>query len=114
MLEGLDPHSTFLNEKDFKDLQIGTKGEFGGLGIEITMEGGYVKVITPIDDNYNLNDYFIIDKLEIGQFFLHRKKDIFRKVSKKRKRYVCEKISNGKLYLFQPNTLVLDYNNEKI
>ena len=60
-----------------------------------------------------LNDYFIIDKLEIGQFFLHRKKDIFRKVSKKRKRYVCEKISNGKLYLFQPNTLVLDYNNEK-
>ena len=50
MLEGLDPHSTFLNEKDFKDLQIGTKGEFGGLGIEITMEGGYVKVITPIDD----------------------------------------------------------------
>ena len=50
MLEGLDPHSTFLNEKDFKDLKIGTKGEFGGLGIEITMEGGYVKVITPIDD----------------------------------------------------------------
>ena len=38
MLEGLDPHSTFLNEKDFKDLQIGTKCEFGGLGIEITME----------------------------------------------------------------------------
>jgi len=50
MLEGLDPHSTFLNEKDFKDLQIGTKGEFGGLGIEVTMENGFVKVITPIDD----------------------------------------------------------------
>ena len=50
MLEGLDPHSTFLNEKDFKDLKIGTKGEFGGLGIEVTMEDGYVKVITPIDD----------------------------------------------------------------
>ena len=50
MLEGLDPHSTFLNEKDFKDLQIGTKGEFGGLGIEVTMEDGFVKVITPIDD----------------------------------------------------------------
>ena len=50
MLEGLDPHSTFLNEKDFKDLKIGTKGEFGGLGIEVTMEGGFVKVITPIDD----------------------------------------------------------------
>jgi len=50
MLEGLDPHSAFLNEKDFKDLKIGTKGEFGGLGIEITMEDGFVKVITPIDD----------------------------------------------------------------
>jgi carboxyl-terminal processing protease len=50
MLEGLDPHSTFLNEKDFKDLQIGSKGEFGGLGIEVTMEEGFVKVITPIDD----------------------------------------------------------------
>ena len=50
MLEGLDPHSTFLNEKDFKDLKIGTKGEFGGLGIEVTMEDGFVKVITPIDD----------------------------------------------------------------
>ena len=50
MLEVLDPHSTFLNEKDFKDLQIGTKGEFGGLGIEVTMEDGFVKVITPIDD----------------------------------------------------------------
>ena len=50
MLEGLDPHSTFLNEKDFKDLKIGTKGEFGGLGIEVTMEDGFVKVISPIDD----------------------------------------------------------------
>ena len=50
MLEGLDPHSTFLNEKDFSDLKIGTRGEFGGLGIEVTMEDGIVKVITPIDD----------------------------------------------------------------
>ena len=50
MLEGLDPHSTYLNEKDFEDLQIGTKGEFGGLGIEVTMEDGYVKVVSPIDD----------------------------------------------------------------
>ena len=50
MLEGLDPHSTYLNEKDFEDLQIGTKGEFGGLGIEITMENGFVKVVSPIDD----------------------------------------------------------------
>ena len=60
-----------------------------------------------------LNDYFFIDRLEMGQLFLHRKKDIFRKISKKRKRYLCEKISNGKLYLFQPNTLISDYNNEK-
>jgi carboxyl-terminal processing protease len=50
MLEGLDPHSTFLNEKDFSDLKIGTWGEFGGLGIEVTMEDGIVKVIAPIDD----------------------------------------------------------------
>ena len=50
MLQGLDPHSNFLNEKDFKDLKIGTKGEFGGLGIEVTMEDGFVKVISPIDD----------------------------------------------------------------
>ena len=50
MLEGLDPHSTFLNEKDFSDLKIGTRGEFGGLGIEVTMEDGIVKVIAPIDD----------------------------------------------------------------
>jgi len=60
-----------------------------------------------------LSDYFYIDKLEMGHFFLYKKKDIFKKISKKRKRYVCEKVSNGKLYLFQPNTLVLDYNNEK-
>ena len=50
MLEGLDPHSTYLNEKDFEDLKIGTRGEFGGLGIEVTMEDGYVKVVSPIDD----------------------------------------------------------------
>ena len=60
-----------------------------------------------------LEDYFFIDQLEMGQLFMHRKKEIFKKISKKRKRYVCEKISNGKLYLFQPNTLILDYKNEK-
>ena len=60
-----------------------------------------------------LSDYLYIDKLEMGQFFLYKKKVIFKKIGKKRKRYVCEKVSNGKLYLFQPNTLVLDYNNEK-
>lgn len=50
MLSGLDPHSNFLNEEEFKDLQVGTTGEFGGLGIEVGMEDGFVKVISPIDD----------------------------------------------------------------
>ncbi|MBQ0725608.1 MAG: S41 family peptidase [Cycloclasticus sp.] len=50
MLTGLDPHSTYLDKKDFKELQEGTRGEFGGLGIEVGMEDGFVKVITPIDD----------------------------------------------------------------
>jgi len=50
MLSSLDPHSTFLNAKSYGDMQVQTKGEFGGLGIEVTMEGGVVKVISPIDD----------------------------------------------------------------
>jgi len=50
MLTGLDPHSTYLDKKAFKELQEGTRGEFGGLGIEVGMEDGFVKVITPIDD----------------------------------------------------------------
>lgn len=50
MLEGLDPHSAYLNEQEFKELQIGTQGEFGGLGIEVTMDDGFVKVVAPIDD----------------------------------------------------------------
>ncbi len=50
MLTGLDPHSSYLNAEEFKDLQIGTSGEFGGLGIEVGMESGFVKVISPIDD----------------------------------------------------------------
>lgn len=50
MLSGLDPHSAYLNQEEFKDLQIGTTGEFGGLGIEVGMENGFVKVIAPIDD----------------------------------------------------------------
>ena len=50
MLSGLDPHSAYLSPEEFKELQIGTKGEFGGLGIEVTMENGFVKVIAPIDD----------------------------------------------------------------
>lgn len=50
MLSGLDPHSAYLNEEEFRELQIGTTGEFGGLGIEVGMEDGFVKVISPIDD----------------------------------------------------------------
>ena len=50
MLEGLDPHSSYLDETAFQNLQEGTSGEFGGLGIEISMENGFVKVIAPIDD----------------------------------------------------------------
>ena len=50
MLSGLDPHSTYLDLDDFKELREGTSGEFGGLGIEVTMEDGFVKVVSPIDD----------------------------------------------------------------
>ena len=50
MLQSLDPHSSYLNKKTFKDMRVQTKGEFGGLGIEVTMENGYVKVVSPIDD----------------------------------------------------------------
>ncbi len=50
MLSSLDPHSAYLDEKDFGDMRIQTKGEFGGLGIEVTMEDGLVKVVSPIDD----------------------------------------------------------------
>jgi carboxyl-terminal processing protease len=50
MLASLDPHSSYLNEKTFRDMQVQTRGEFGGLGIEVTMEDGLVKVMSPIDD----------------------------------------------------------------
>jgi carboxyl-terminal processing protease len=50
MLAGLDPHSSYLDAEGFKELTIGTQGEFGGLGIEVGVEDGFVKVITPIDD----------------------------------------------------------------
>jgi carboxyl-terminal processing protease len=49
MLQALDPHSGFLNAKNFREMQVQTRGEFGGLGIEVTMENGFVKVISPID-----------------------------------------------------------------
>lgn len=50
MLTSLDPHSSYLSAKDFEDMQVQTKGEFGGLGIEVTQEEGFVKVISPMDD----------------------------------------------------------------
>src|SRR6476619_6339900 len=50
MLTGLDPHSAYLDADAFKELQIGTQGEFGGLGIEVSMEDGFVNVVSPIED----------------------------------------------------------------
>jgi carboxyl-terminal processing protease len=50
MLTALDPHSSYMNPKTYKDMQVQTKGEFGGLGIEVTMENGVIKVVSPIDD----------------------------------------------------------------
>jgi carboxyl-terminal processing protease len=51
MLAGLDPHSSYLDSDAFRELQVGTQGEFGGLGIEVGMEDGFVKVVSPIDDS---------------------------------------------------------------
>jgi carboxyl-terminal processing protease len=50
MLSGLDPHSNYLNAKSYRDMQVQTRGEFGGLGIEVTQEDGYIKVVNPIED----------------------------------------------------------------
>ncbi len=50
MLSSLDPHSSYLNAKDYQDMQVQTRGEFYGLGIEVTMENELIKVISPIDD----------------------------------------------------------------
>jgi len=50
MLQSLDPHSSYLNPKSLRDMRVQTRGEFGGLGIEVTMENGVIKVVSPIDD----------------------------------------------------------------
>jgi carboxyl-terminal processing protease len=50
MLSGLDPHSSYLDKDEYKELKIGTTGQFGGLGIQVGMENGYIKIISPIDD----------------------------------------------------------------
>ena len=51
MVGGLDPHSAYLTSEDYTDLQEGASGEFGGLGIEITAEGGFIRIVTPLDDS---------------------------------------------------------------
>src|ERR1019366_8856745 len=50
MVSGLDPHSSYMDPKSFRDMQVETTGEFGGLGIEVTMEAGLIKVVAPIDE----------------------------------------------------------------
>src|SRR6188472_2040015 len=50
MLAGLDPHSSYMDAKSYRDMQVQTRGEFGGLGIEVTMEEGLIKVVAPIDE----------------------------------------------------------------
>lgn len=68
MLSGLDPHSAYLNEEAFKEMKVGTQGEFGGLGIEVSMEDGFVKVVAPIEDtpawNAGLKSGDLIIKLD--------------------------------------------------
>lgn len=51
MLSGLDPHSSYMDPKGYQDMQVQTRGEFGGLGVEVTLEDGVMKVVTPIDDS---------------------------------------------------------------
>ena len=66
MLQSLDPHSSYLNPESYKDMQVKTKGKFGGLGIEITMEDGVVKVVSPIDDTPAANAGMTSGDLIIG------------------------------------------------
>tara|TARA_B100001123_G_scaffold229567_1_gene258215 strand:- start:2455 stop:3777 length:1323 start_codon:yes stop_codon:yes gene_type:complete len=66
MLTSLDPHSGYLNEANFRDMRVKTRGEFGGLGIEVTMENGFVKVVSPIDDTPAANA-----GIEPGDFITH-------------------------------------------
>lgn len=66
MLQSLDPHSSYLNEENFRDMQVQTRGEFGGLGIEVTMEQGFVRVVSPIDDTPAARA-----GLESGDFITH-------------------------------------------
>lgn len=85
MLSSLDPHSSYLNEKSFDEMQVSTKGEFGGLGIEVTMDNGLVKVVSPIDDtpasraNIKPGDYIThIDKKPVVGLTLNEAVDKMR------------------------------------
>jgi carboxyl-terminal processing protease len=66
MLTSLDPHSSYLPPRDFDDMQVQTRGEFGGLGIEVTQEDGFVRVITPMDDTPAMEA-----GIEAGDFITH-------------------------------------------
>ena len=66
LLSSLDPHSSYLDDDDFKDMQVQTRGEFGGLGIEVTMENGFVKVVSPIDETPAANA-----GVEAGDYITH-------------------------------------------
>jgi carboxyl-terminal processing protease len=66
MLTSLDPHSSYLPPNDFDDMQVQTRGEFGGLGIEVTQEDGFVRVITPMDDTPAMEA-----GVEAGDFITH-------------------------------------------
>ena len=66
MLSSLDPHSSYLNPESFEEMNVQTKGEFGGLGIEVTMENGLVKVVSPIDDTPAY-----LAGIEAGDFITH-------------------------------------------
>ena len=66
MLQSLDPHSSYLNEDSYSDMKVQTRGEFGGLGIEVTMEQGFVRVVSPID-----NTPAARAGLETGDFITH-------------------------------------------
>ena len=66
MLASLDPHSSYLPPENFDDMRVQTRGEFGGLGIEVTMESGFVKVVAPIDDTPAARA-----GLEAGDFITH-------------------------------------------
>src|SRR5246127_2047156 len=85
MLAGLDPHSSYMDAKSFRDMQVQTRGEFGGLGIEVTMEEGVLKVVSPIDDTpaskagILANDYIVaIDDEQVQGLTLNQAVDKMR------------------------------------